>query len=156
MYKDSYSSLNVSCPFCQGQLSVSPNQAGAATTCPRCGGRFQIPLPTAQAAVGSNQSFGGSQSYEVQQFANKKIAAGICGILVGGFGVHKFILGFNGAGAIMLSVWLVGFITGMCLVIPILASMAMGIIGLVEGIIYLTKTDEEFYQTYAIERKEWF
>jgi len=34
--------------------------------------------------------------------------------------------------------------------------MAMGIIGLVEGIIYLTKSDEDFYRTYAIEKREWF
>jgi len=126
------------------------------TACPHCGGNFQVPLPTAHQGVGPGQPYGGYQNPDVQQFASKKIAAGICGILVGGFGVHKFILGFNGAGAIMLSVWLVGFVTGMCLVIPIFASMAMGVIGLVEGIIYLTKTDEEFYQTYAIQRKEWF
>jgi len=27
--------------------------------------------------------------------ADKKIAAGICGILLGGFGVHKFVLGYQ-------------------------------------------------------------
>jgi len=32
----------------------------------------------------------------------------------------------------------------------------MGIIGLVEGIIYLTKTDEQFYQDYAVTQKAWF
>src|ERR1017187_9093753 len=30
--------------------------------------------------------------------ASNKIPAGICGILLGGFGVHKFILGYTGAG----------------------------------------------------------
>ena len=93
---------------------------------------------------------------DVQAFASKKIVAGICGILWGGFGVHKFILGLNTSGFIMLSVWIVGFVTGMCFFIPLIASIAMNIIGLVEGIIYLTKSDEEFYQTYAVERKEWF
>lgn len=56
----------------------------------------------------------------------------------------------------MLTVWLAGLVTGICLVFPLLASLAMNVIGLVEGIIYLTKTDEDFYQTYAIEKKEWF
>jgi hypothetical protein len=28
--------------------------------------------------------------------------------------------------------------------------------GLVEGIIYLTKTDEEFYRLYIAGKKEWF
>jgi hypothetical protein len=32
----------------------------------------------------------------------------------------------------------------------------VSIIGLVEGIIYLTKTDEEFYQMYQINKKPWF
>src|SRR5512146_1780165 len=27
--------------------------------------------------------------------ASNKLAAGICGILLGGFGIHKFILGYN-------------------------------------------------------------
>jgi TM2 domain-containing membrane protein YozV len=86
---------------------------------------------------------------EIQTFASKKIAAGICGILLGGLGVHKFILGLNTSGAIMLSVSIVG----LCFYIPTLAMM---IIGLIEGIIYMTKSDEEFFQTYAIQKKEWF
>ena len=32
----------------------------------------------------------------------------------------------------------------------------MAIIGLVEGIIYLTKSDEEFFKLYAIQKKQWF
>jgi len=33
---------------------------------------------------------------------------------------------------------------------------AIQIIGLIEGIIYLTKSDEEFVRTYVNGRKEWF
>ena len=33
--------------------------------------------------------------------ADKKILAGILGIVLGGLGVHKFILGYNQEGAIM-------------------------------------------------------
>jgi TM2 domain-containing membrane protein YozV len=91
----------------------------------------------------------------MSEFSQKKLAAGICGILIGGLGIHKFILGFNTAGIIMVSVSAVGII-GSCFFFPIFATMAMGIIGLVEGITYLSKTDEDFYQTYAIEKKEWF
>jgi TM2 domain-containing membrane protein YozV len=93
---------------------------------------------------------------DVREFASNKIAAGVCGILLGGLGVHKFILGLNTPAIIMLAVWLTGLITGMCIIIPLLACIAMQTIGLVEGIIYLTKTDEEFYRLYAIEKKEWF
>ncbi len=147
--------MEVTCPHCQVRLSVHPSQAGSEIACPQCGGKFQIPLPTAQVGGGSHYGAYSAPS-NVQDFASKKIAAGICGILLGGLGIHKFILGLNTAGSIMLAVWLVGFISGMCLVVPFLASAAMGIIGLVEGIIYLTKTDEDFYETYAIQRREWF
>jgi TM2 domain-containing membrane protein YozV len=83
----------------------------------------------------------------MSEFSQKKLAAGICGILIGWLGIHKFILGFNTAGIIMVLVTVLS-----CF----LLSPVMSIIGLVEGIIYLTKTDEDFYQTYAIEKKEWF
>ena len=89
--------------------------------------------------------------------ASNKIAAGICGILLGGLGVHKFILGYSGAGGIMLGVTLGGFVLGFFTCgITFLAGSAMHIIGLVEGIIYLTKSDEEFVRTYVDGRKEWF
>lgn len=85
------------------------------------------------------------------QGANKKMPAGILGILLGGFGVHKFYLGYNTEGIIMLAAWVVGmFLT--CG----LASIAVGIVGLVEGIIYLTKSDEEFVRTYVQGKKAWF
>jgi TM2 domain-containing membrane protein YozV len=75
--------------------------------------------------------------------AEKKLVAGICAILVGGFGVHKFILGYTTEGIIQL-------------VITILTCGAGGIIGIIEGIIYLTKSDEEFVRTYIDNKKGWF
>ncbi len=83
----------------------------------------------------------------VAQRASNKLAAGVCGILLGGFGIHKFILGYSQAGLIMLraSVLTCG-----------LAAPVMGIIGLIEGIIYLVKSDEEFVRIYVDGRKEWF
>ncbi len=83
----------------------------------------------------------------VADFAGKKVAAGICGILLGYLGIHKFILGLTTPGIIMLVVTLATCGVG---------GAITGIIGLVEGIIYLTKSDEEFYQTYAVEKKGWF
>jgi predicted Zn finger-like uncharacterized protein len=148
--------MNVACPHCQARLSVSPSQAGDVIACPKCGGRFQVPIPTAQAAGRNYQSTYAAASSDYQSFVSKKIAAGICGILLGGLGVHKFILNLNTSGVIMLIVWLVGLTTGACLIVPLLASLAMNVIGLVEGIIYLTMPDEEFYEKYAIEKKEWF
>jgi len=79
--------------------------------------------------------------------ASNKVAAGICGILLGSLGIHKFILGYSGAGLIMLLVTLLT--CG-------LASPVMHLIGLIEGIIYLTKSDEEFVRLYVDGHKEWF
>lgn len=83
--------------------------------------------------------------------AEKKMVAGILGILLGGLGIHKFYLGYTKEGIIMLAVSLVvGTIT--CGV----GYGVVGVIGLVEGIMYLTKTDEDFVNTYITNKKPWF
>jgi TM2 domain-containing membrane protein YozV len=104
------------------------------------------------------QNYGGGPPVDWQKMgADKKVAAGICGILLGGFGVHKFILGYNNEGTLMLGLYLgslvLTFVTcGITFFVPIVIS----IIGLIEGIMYLTKSDEEFVQTYIQGRKGWF
>ncbi|MCH2153364.1 MAG: TM2 domain-containing protein [Phycisphaerales bacterium] len=81
---------------------------------------------------------------EVQQ---KKLLCGIFGIIMGALGIHKFILGYTSTGLIML---LVSVLTlGTC-------AFVMSVIGLIEGILYLTKSEQEFYDTYMVGRKEWF
>ncbi len=79
--------------------------------------------------------------------ADKKIVAGVLAILLGGLGIHKFYLGMTKPGIIMLVVTIItcGFGWGI-----------MGLIGLIEGIIYLTKSDQEFVDTYVTGKKEWF
>jgi TM2 domain-containing membrane protein YozV len=89
--------------------------------------------------------------YPPAQGSNNKLAAGLCGILLGGLGVHKFILGYTNEGLIMLLVSILGG-----LVTCGAASGVIALIGLIEGIIYLTKSDEEFVQTYVTNRKGWF
>ena len=79
--------------------------------------------------------------------SEKKIAAGICGILLGALGIHKFILGYTKEGIIMLLVTVLTLGIG---------GFIMGIIGLIEGILYLTKTDEDFVKTYVNAKKGWF
>ena len=86
---------------------------------------------------------------------NKKLVAGLLGIFLGAFGVHKFILGYQKEGFILLGGTLLGIVTS-CIVIGVFIYMATGVIGLIEGIIYLTKSDEEFYQTYQANKKPWF
>ena len=74
---------------------------------------------------------------------NKKLIAGILAIIIGSLGIHKFILGYTKEGIIQI-------------VLTVVTCGLAGIIGLIEGIIYLTKSDEEFYQTYQVGKKGWF
>ena len=86
---------------------------------------------------------------------NKKLLAGILGILLGGLGIHKFILGYNKEGGILLGLWIIGAVLT-CVGIGVFLIWILGLIGLIEGIIYLTKSDEEFYNTYQVGKKPWF
>jgi TM2 domain-containing membrane protein YozV len=86
--------------------------------------------------------------------ANRKIPAGILGIFLGAFGVHKFYLGMYRAGTIMLLCSIAGLVLS-CLGLHVLFG-AMGLIGFVEGIIYLVRSDSDFYNTYFVRRQEWF
>lgn len=79
--------------------------------------------------------------------SNKKLAAGLLAIFLGFFGLHKFALGYTTSGMIMLVVTLLTCGVG---------GFVMGVIGLIEGVIYLTKTPEEFQLTYIEARKAWF
>lgn len=75
--------------------------------------------------------------------SSKKMTAGLLAILIGGLGIHKFYLGMPTAGIIQIVLSFCTF--GLCSVIP-----------LIEGIIYLTKSDEDFYREYIVNQKQWF
>jgi TM2 domain-containing membrane protein YozV len=113
------------CSNCQAALS------------PVVGGGYQPMQSVNQGALTDWKAMG----------ADKKMAAGICAILLGSLGVHKFILGYTTEGIIMLCVSVVS--CGILAVIP-------SVIGIVEGIMYLTKSDEEFVRTYIQAKKGWF
>ncbi len=81
-------------------------------------------------------------AYSKEQ-TDKKLIAGLLGIFLGGFGVHKFYLGYTKEGVIQL-------------VVTLVTCGLASIVGLIEGIIYLTKTDNEFVETYVVGRKGWF
>lgn len=84
---------------------------------------------------------GWNQATHTQE--NKKVLAGILAIVIGSLGIHKFILGYTQEGIIQI-------------VITFVTCGIGGIVPLIEGIIYLTKSDEEFYQTYQVGKKGWF
>lgn len=68
-----------------------------------------------------------------------RLVAGLLAILLGGIGIHHFYLGRMGYGILSIVFCWTG--------IP-------AIIGLVEGIIILTQTDEDFKEKYNLEAVE--
>lgn len=91
------------------------------------------------------------EAFEKTTGSNKKVLAGVLAILLGGFGIHKFVLNYTKEGLILL------------LTTVVLSLFSFGFLGflvwvftLIEGIIYLTKTDGEFYKTYQLGKKPWF
>jgi TM2 domain-containing membrane protein YozV len=78
-----------------------------------------------------------------------RIVAAVLALFLGHWGVHKFYLGKTNAGIIMLLMGTVGWIA----VIPGLANW---VIAIIESIIYLPKSDQQFYQDYVVGDRTWF
>lgn len=96
------------------------------------------------------------QSYYQQPYApvvasKDHVAAGLLAIFLGSLGIHKFYLGYNTAGFIMLAVTILGGLLTLGL-----ASAVMGVIAFIEGILYLVKSQSEFEQIYVFNQREWF
>ena len=80
---------------------------------------------------------------------NRYIAA-LLSFFLGSWGIHKFYLGKNTAGIIMLLCGTIGWIF---LAIP---PLIIWMISFIETIIYLVKTDQSFYEDYVQGDKSWF
>lgn len=132
-------------------MSFAASQSS--TVCPSCGAA-RVPGTAYCAACGAalTSTSGGFQQpgYPAPYAAGyaypnsgKRVAAGVLGILLGGFGAHRFYLGDV----------LGGFLR---LLITLVTCGAGSVIGLIEGIIYLTKSDAEFDATYVYGDRTWF
>lgn len=171
------------CPGCGAKLSVQPGDLGNDVECPYCkavykaakpgggdGGsrwaREEEPRPSKRRAVRDEADDEDdddrprrrrrrdddeeddyddrpSRRRRRDDEESKRITAGVFALLLGGWGVHKFYLGYSTAGIIQIALTL--FTCGIGAFVP-----------LIEGIIYLTKTDREFIRTYQRGTKEWF
>lgn len=170
------------CPGCSTRLTTDDDHAGKTIECYRCSTEISVPLSTAHDSTPADAPALATKfchecgksirkkaaicpecgvpqpkirssrdkedlDGELENANGKKLAAGLCGIFIGGFGIHKFVLGMNRPGLIMLFVTLCSCGFGY----PVIH-----IIGVIEGILYLTKTDEEFNRIYLVRKKEWF
>jgi TM2 domain-containing membrane protein YozV len=87
------------------------------------------------------------QGPSLEEASRLKILAGVLALVIGPLGIHKFVLGCTGAGLVMLltSVLSFGLLAG-----------PMAIIAMIEGIIYLTRSDRNFLESYVLQKRSWF
>ncbi len=92
------------------------------------------------------------RSYASESIRQKDhVSAGLLAIFLGLFGVHKFYLGCNNTGFIMLAVSIIG---GICTFG--LAAAVIWILAIIEGFIYFSKTQTEFERIYVLNQRDWF
>ncbi|GAA3224742.1 NINE protein [Oerskovia jenensis] len=85
---------------------------------------------------GYQQPYGAQHpGYYEDPNAKSRLAAGLLGIFLGAFGIHRFYLGYTGIGVTMLLISVLSL--GML-------SWAVAIWGLVEGILYLTSKGGQY------------
>ena len=127
--------------YCTKCGAINDETAPYCTTC-------QAPLTPVNTGYQPMQSVNPGQLTDWKALGgDKKIIAGILAIVVGSLGIHKFILGYTTEGVIMLLISVLS--CGILAIIPT-------VIGIIEGVMYLTKSDEEFVRTYIQSKKGWF
>lgn len=95
------------------------------------------------------------QPYQMPYVDQKnKVAAALLAFFLGGFGIHGFYLGNTAMGITLLVIYLIS-IPLMFLLIGFLGIFAVSIICLIQAILYITASDEEFYYKYVVQ-KRWF
>lgn len=88
-------------------------------------------------------------------YEKSNVVAGLLALFLGPLGIHKFYLGYNTEGIILLVGWVMSWVL-LIVLIGFFGLMAIGIICLVEAIIYLTKSPADFQATYVEGRRPWF
>lgn len=129
------------CPFCRKHLAMDETHSFKEIACSACGKNI-IPKPPGLSSgplVKLNLSL-----------RQRRILAGLCGLLLGATGAHKFVLNYNLSGVIMLimAIALSTFNPWWCL--------AVWFIGALEGVIYLLTEDRIFEKRYISKHRYWF
>jgi TM2 domain-containing membrane protein YozV len=114
---------NIKCPYCAEVI------AAAAKKCKHCGEFLDETLQYARMPTSR------STDLSVAPNGKTKVAAGLLAIFLGGIGMHKFYLGRVGQGIVyFLFCW----------------TFIPSLIGFIEGIIYLTMSEQAFAEKYGM------
>jgi len=121
------------CPSCGASIALNT------TECKYCGESITVPQQQQQQYqapqyIPPQAPVPPAYNAHVPTSNKSKVAAGILAILLGGFGIHKFYLGRVGWGIVyLLFCW----------------TYIPSLVGLIEGIIYLTSSDQSFQAKYG-------
>ncbi|MBL9119685.1 MAG: TM2 domain-containing protein [Phycisphaerae bacterium] len=74
----------------------------------------------------------------------RKHTVGVLAVALGFLGVHKFLLGYRFAGTVVL-------------LLSLVTCGGIGwVIGLIDGVLLLKMSDEEFHRVHIVGRRSWF
>ncbi|MBP5562039.1 MAG: NINE protein [Muribaculaceae bacterium] len=134
---------NLQCPYCRQMFTTMVN--APQVQCPHCGNivntgmGYQQPnqQPYQQQQFYQQPQYAyGQQSGNVAPSGKDHIVAGILCLLLGGLGIHYFYCGKAGAGVI-------------CLLLTFISCGIWGVLLLIQGIMMLTMSQEEFDRKYV-------
>jgi RNA polymerase subunit RPABC4/transcription elongation factor Spt4/TM2 domain-containing membrane protein YozV len=111
---------------------------GKAVVCPECGVE-QDPSAGAYSGVGTS-----------------RITAGILAILLGQFAIHKFMLGYASAGIVVLMISLISLPLICCHGLGFIPLIITFVIWVVEGVLYLCMSDQQFQKVHGNPQRPWF
>lgn len=130
------------------KCGCNPNEG--TNYCPNCGASTtDKQIVCVKCGVGL-QTENKRTSIKKRKNAKDKTTAGLLALLLGLFGVHQFYLGNTSSGIWRIVITILG--TPFALIGP----GVTGIFALIEGIKYLTMSDDEFDETYVQNKRAWF
>ena len=123
--------LTIYCSRCGQPMAVAAEHVGRTVACPHCAEHLQpwraAPAPYPPPPPPPMQGYDRARAnYAPAGYSSRnKVVAGVLGILLGAFGIHRFYLGFIGIGILQI-------------VLTIVTGGLAAVWGLVEGILCLT------------------
>ncbi|MGN1273798.1 MAG: NINE protein [Thermoguttaceae bacterium] len=129
------------------KCGCNPNEG--TNYCPNCGASTtDKQIVCVKCGVGL-QSENKRTSVKKRKNAKDKTTAGLLALFLGAIGIHQFYLGNSTSGILRIVIFTVGALVAIG---PFITS----IIALIEGIKYLTMSDEDFEETYVQNKRAWF